>query len=286
MSIRWLLPHGYLLEWDEYRDSFTLTTPSNGFCYKVEHPHSTPGLDIWISRVERYANVRPGTFTKELGDFYGEYRKAKSKIYCNTYQSAYQSAGGALGNYANQSSVAQAQLAYYAAAPSYAGLGTLAGALGHPATLPMSALGSGPSTISPPWAPTDLKSEGIRAGEIIAWRAWLVIGDYLHSVVAAKPWTPGEPMSGDPATGYGIHAYKGPHGPMLDGYAQKGNGPWVIGEVALWGEIIEHEEGYRAEFARVHSLVTWSESVAPHFRQVITEKYITSQPIYKIEDAA
>lgn len=28
----------------------------------------------------------------------------------------------------------------------------------------------------------------------------------------------------------------------------------AVGTVRLWGEVIEHERGYRAEFAKVHSL--------------------------------
>ena len=28
----------------------------------------------------------------------------------------------------------------------------------------------------------------------------------------------------------------------------------VIGQVALWGEVVEHEMGYRASYARIHSI--------------------------------
>ncbi len=283
--MKWLLPHGYMIVWDAFRDEFRCDSPTKNYGVMLPHPDSVMLYDDWISLVERCANVSPGTFTKELGDFYGEYRKAKSQIYGSTYQSPYQSAGGPQSHYANQN--AQAQYANYCAAAqqaAYSNSLTGVGPMTNPGFLPQSALGSGPQPLPPPHAPTNLKSEGIRAGEIIAWRSWIVSGDVLRSaVVSQHEWNPREPMSGDPAAGYGINAYKGPHGPLLDGFVQKGSGKWVIVEVALWGEIIEHEEGYRAEFARVHSLVTWSENISAHLRQVITEKYITSQPVYKIE---
>ncbi len=139
----------------------------------------------------------------------------------------------------------------------------------------------------PPHSPTDLKSERVIAGEIIAWRAWHIRNDgELWSVVATdKSWSPDQPMRGDPAGGYGIHAYKGPHGPVLDSYVTRGGDTlWVIGEVALWGDIIEHTEGYRAEFARVHSLVTWHEKVPESLREWIRKRYLANT--FKLNDAA
>lgn len=140
---------------------------------------------------------------------------------------------------------------------------------------------------NPPHDPTKLKPEKMIAGEIIAWRAWRIHNDTLMSVVAdGKEWSATEPMAGDAAAGYGVHAYKGPHGPVLDSYVTAGSSElWVIGEVALWGDIIEHEDGYRAEFARVHSLVTWHDRVPEFQRKAIRDKYLTTQP-FKIEDAA
>ena len=148
--------------------------------------------------------------------------------------------------------------------------------------------GGGVGISGPPHKPTTLKTAEVKVGEIIAWRAWNIRGDQLFSVVAAgKPWSPTEPMQGDPAAGYGVHAYKGPHGPVLDSYVTSSSPElWVIGEVALWGDIIEHEDGYRAEFARVHSLVTWHERVSIKDRARITKKYLSDAPMHKIDDAA
>lgn len=140
---------------------------------------------------------------------------------------------------------------------------------------------------SRPHEPTSLRSEGVRAGEIIAWRAWNIADGLLVSVTASCKWKPDETLTGDAAGGYGIHAYKAPHGPLLDSYVEKDSQTkWVIGEVALWGDIIEHEEGYRAQYGRVHSLVTWHSGVSPELRYMLTDKYITKSAAFKLDDAA
>ena len=126
---------------------------------------------------------------------------------------------------------------------------------------------------------TDLKSEGIRAGEIIAWRAWRVKGDCLRSAVMDSIWSEHEPMIGDPIKDYGVHAYNCKEGPYVDGYAGPGvmisfADGWVSGQVALWGEIVEHKLGYRAQYARVHSLDEWYEYIPEHQRQALIKKYV------------
>ena len=126
---------------------------------------------------------------------------------------------------------------------------------------------------------TDLKSEGVRAGEIIAWRAWRVKGDCLRSAVMDSIWSEHEPMIGDPIKDYGVHAYNYKGGPYNDGYAGSGvmihfcDG-WVAGRVALWGEIVEHKLGYRAQYARVYSLDEWYEHIPEHKRQALINKYV------------
>lgn len=126
---------------------------------------------------------------------------------------------------------------------------------------------------------TSLKSEGIRAGEIIAWRAWRVSGVHLRSAVMDSVWSEHEPMKGDPIKDYGVHAYNHKNGPYHDGYAGPGTmiafcDGWVTGQVALWGEIVEHKHGYRAQYARVHSLDEWYEYIAEHQRQALIKKYV------------
>jgi hypothetical protein len=143
------------------------------------------------------------------------------------------------------------------------------------------------AVISAPHSPTSLKSEGMRAGEIIAWRAWHIKDDNLLSVVAeGKTWSATEPMVGNPAAGYGVHAYKSPHGPVLDSYVTREHtNLWVIGEVAMWGDVIEHADGYRSEFARVHSFVTWADKVPAYLRTHMSKKYLEAM-VFKPDDVA
>lgn len=95
-----------------------------------------------------------------------------------------------------------------------------------------------------------VEDAGIRAGEIIGWRAWYVRGGLLVSMAVAAKWIPGQPMTGDPKTS-GVHAFKERKRVL---YTYGNIGIIVIGRVALWGEVIEHEMGYRAEFGQVESL--------------------------------
>jgi hypothetical protein len=138
---------------------------------------------------------------------------------------------------------------------------------------------SGPS---PLWSFGDtdpakpIEDAGIRAGEVTAHRCWRVFeGDRLHSAYKRKhEWLPGQPMKGDVRREYGVHAFK--EGPYLQEYiyglhftdAQPGDyidlwtgekvtirpTPIAVGTIALWGEIVEHEFGYRAEFGKIRSI--------------------------------
>lgn len=114
---------------------------------------------------------------------------------------------------------------------------------------------------------------GIRAGEVIAHRAWWALNDKLFSVYMTDfEWDPKIPMEGEPKfeNGWGIHAFKSAKDvdvyvkSIIDWYAYDRNfyrpsivqmgAKLVTGTVSLWGEIVEHEKGYRAEFARPVSI--------------------------------
>lgn len=93
-----------------------------------------------------------------------------------------------------------------------------------------------------------LPSSGVYAGEIVAWRAWHWNGKRLRSIFVNYEWPLQGPAKGQPGCGYGIHAFK-----------ERGRAFWeyrecinhvLIGEVALWGDVVEFEHGYTAEFAR------------------------------------
>lgn len=124
--------------------------------------------------------------------------------------------------------------------------------------------------------PKPVTHSGIRAGEIIAPRAWRVDGDRLFSVYMNDEWLPGKPIQGDPRdkASHGVHAFKDRSSivqylwhksaaALFDGHIEAMLGipsenrkpkGFVIGTVAMWGEIVEHERGWRGEFGRIASI--------------------------------
>jgi hypothetical protein len=141
---------------------------------------------------------------------------------------------------------------------------------------------------------------GIRAGEIIGWRAWVVNEEYnLGSLTADCEWLPGATIVGDPTAFVNVHT-----GLMAGIYSikdvdhalviylsmiQHGHFPYrrvkkrktqaaeliaiakdllgvkvsleiynvigvALGSIKMWGEVHEHELGWRAEFAKVNSI--------------------------------
>jgi hypothetical protein len=98
------------------------------------------------------------------------------------------------------------------------------------------------------------------AEPIVAWRAWSLSGWrngshlLLRPVARRGPWKPLEPATAgcrhnplhDPPAldcHCGLHA-----SPTLD-ILRRTRCPAVLGRVALWGRIVEHERGYRGQFA-------------------------------------
>lgn len=102
-----------------------------------------------------------------------------------------------------------------------------------------------------------VKNEGIKLGEIVGWRAWAVSQGWLYSmIVETAEWRPGQVMEahkvGIPA-GEGIHAFK-TRRQAIEEYGGWRRFDVVIGEVLMWGDIVEFEKGWHAEFAKIHSL--------------------------------
>jgi hypothetical protein len=108
-----------------------------------------------------------------------------------------------------------------------------------------------------------LKHEGLRVGEIIAYRAWRVSNalwsskseDRLHSVAMRDYiWHPNKPASGDVRT-HGIYSFRHVIRSKHEyGYDLGVDEPLLFGKVRIWGDIVEHEEGYRSEFGKIASL--------------------------------
>jgi len=109
---------------------------------------------------------------------------------------------------------------------------------------------------------------------IIGYRCWWWNGSRLLSL-NDQPWPPGYPLiarcSSEHLASIGfqreflrLHYKEGPHqAPQTDCtcgiYALKADGaggwPFIKGEVYLWGTVVEHSHGYRAQFAYPKRLV-------------------------------
>jgi hypothetical protein len=122
-----------------------------------------------------------------------------------------------------------------------------------------------------------LKHEGVRVGEIIAYRAWRVIepswfrkdDSLLHSVLMRDyVWYPDRPAPGD-IRKHGIYSFRDAICCRLDyGYSQGSAGPLLFGRVKIWGEVVEHEAGYRSEFAKIVSLDYGDPALLEKFRRI------------------
>lgn len=140
-----------------------------------------------------------------------------------------------------------------------------------------------------------IENAGIRTGEIVALRGWRICDGRLFSIHRYEcEWLPDRPMTGDVRQEYGVHAFKvrddlltyigerhllesmGWIAARFD-YDQYGprRDPFVIGTVALWGEVIEHERGYRAEFAKIQSLdeVVCAQGDAPALLAALRDRF-------------
>jgi hypothetical protein len=122
-----------------------------------------------------------------------------------------------------------------------------------------------------------IKHEGIRVGEIIAYRAWRAIrpgwlhrrDDRLHSVLMSDyVWHPDEPASGD-VREHGIYSFRNViKSPVDYGYDAAMRGPILFGKIKIWGEIVEHEAGYRSQFAKIGSLDYGDPELLEKFRKI------------------
>jgi hypothetical protein len=137
--------------------------------------------------------------------------------------------------------------------------------------------------------------ETIVAAPIIGYRHWFVRADgQLRALTMDYLWAAGKPLLaqcrqqyGEPSNRYqlqgshdpphsvcpcGIYAFK--QAPAADElwmdrmFDGTGGTPYIFGAVLLWGRIVEHERGYRAQYARVAALA------AGHPRAgVLAERY-------------
>jgi hypothetical protein len=115
-----------------------------------------------------------------------------------------------------------------------------------------SSLANAYQTSAPP-----VEDAGIRAGEITAYRVWNIHKDgLLHSVyISDHIWMPGQVVHAPKVRssyGEGIHAFKTMDKALSEyglSFSQR-----VFGEVALWGDVVEFEYGWKAEYAAITKL--------------------------------
>jgi hypothetical protein len=94
------------------------------------------------------------------------------------------------------------------------------------------------------------ESSSLVIGEVEAFRGWRVIGDYLASDMGAI-WIPDKPMIGVDVgldNTNGVHSFKS-YQDAVEYYKGRLE-PYAIGKIKMWGEIAEHQIGYRAQFAK------------------------------------
>jgi len=110
---------------------------------------------------------------------------------------------------------------------------------------------------------------------IIGYRAWQFDGNNLRSL-NGQPWSPGKALVGScrrPSADHtvprqdcscGVYAFKASRraqgyclAASIAAYSARGLGclAYLHGEVTLWGTIVEHEDGWRAEFAYPQTIV-------------------------------
>lgn len=115
---------------------------------------------------------------------------------------------------------------------------------------------------------------------VVAWRAWALAetaaGPELRSVVYAHPWLPREPLRlvCEPGGCLGARWPLQPHACGIHAFKNRADAVafpsmWearrfpqtvfpeqsVVGQVSLWGRVVEHVRGYRAELAYPYALV-------------------------------
>ncbi len=186
------------------------------------------------------------------------YRKARAKVYGGSNQA---SGGGAGGTHSGIATLIAGSGAFQGAS---SGGGTFQGpSSGGGAFQGPSGAGSSTITFTPaifnigPYASeSPIEEAGIKAGEIVGYRCWCLVNGLLRSCYQTHVvWEPGKIMEGDPSLrNEGIHAFKdrlsmGAYGCVIDEACSI-----VSGTVYLWGEVVEHERGYRASKAALASI--------------------------------
>lgn len=107
----------------------------------------------------------------------------------------------------------------------------------------------------PPSEPAKPLPVEIKAGELVAWRCWRIVGGgKLISMTQPTVWEEGVAQEADVEGGLGIHAWK-TEAQARDYAKTYYTEPVAIGTIELWGHVIEHDEGYRAQYGQIKEVV-------------------------------
>jgi len=91
-------------------------------------------------------------------------------------------------------------------------------------------------------------------GEIVAWRSWKWKDGALVSPYKDTSWAAGEIIEAHESPFKGKNAGVFCHKTIEDVFHQEKENWQVVGTVLIWGDVMEHEKGYRAEFAKPYEI--------------------------------
>lgn len=99
-----------------------------------------------------------------------------------------------------------------------------------------------------------LDKAGMTFGEFVGWRIWGIKDGYLQSYSAQYTWVPGIAAEGKPGDhdGGGLWAFKDPAKALHKLLEQ--HVPSAIGSIWMYGDVVEHSDGYRSQYAMVRSI--------------------------------
>ena len=126
----------------------------------------------------------------------------------------------------------------------------------------------------PPNADTSHLPTQDTLGEIVAWRAWGFSNGYLTSPWQHTLWHAQQEVEAESPfeCSAGVFAHK----TKEQAIDQEGHNYAVIGTVLLWGDVVEHESGYRAQFARVGKLHHFRDTYSDSFKKWLASEYDTT----------
>jgi hypothetical protein len=122
-----------------------------------------------------------------------------------------------------------------------------------------------------------IKHSGIVAGEVTGWRSWRLKPDgFLYSMTNETKWVPGRPVSGIIDEYLGVHSWREEQSlrNYINDWAPMPLETIVLGTIAMWGEVVEHKLGYRAEYAKVLAIKSMVQQCLPDGLLFSNEKLV------------